>query len=383
MPAIQEKLAATGVVSRLRSTLATGNYYDVEFSVGRQFGAPKFLRAHKLLLSISSDVFVRMFYGNLPDKCESPIDVPEIPPDVFLNMLSFVYTDAVQSLTVDNVIPTMHCAEKYNIPPLFDLCSEFIIRQLNVDNCLTVLQSVIHLDAGVVVEKCREILDTHSLPVLQPPQFPEMDNGTKLRMMVARNTLSAARHLIHAAAAPPENRADATETARVDATSIAKEAKEKAGASSAAEGDDEENRQLMAEAEAAAVAQRKASSDGRRERRRLQRRENRPEVRRQERQRKAARAHDTEEERQQRRTEHEERTQREQAESYARCVQEHYSRLKRQKADEIAAAEMELDASSQFNLNFNCHRKDYSGSALPLRSSTLCLQIYSGIRLVQ
>ncbi|XP_055357390.1 kelch-like protein 38, partial [Paramacrobiotus metropolitanus] len=102
----------------------------------------------------------------------------------------FVYTDTVTSLTVDNVAQTMYCTEKYNIPALFDLCSEFIIGQLTVDNCLTVLQSVQHLNADNVVEKCLEMVDTNSATVLQSQQFREI---------YSNDTLFADEHLIYAA----------------------------------------------------------------------------------------------------------------------------------------------------------------------------------------
>ncbi|XP_055330153.1 BTB/POZ domain-containing protein 6-like [Paramacrobiotus metropolitanus] len=197
MSTSQEPVAATGIISRLKRALASGDHHDVEFSVGRQFGEAKTLQAHKWLLSISSDVFNRQFYGSLPEKCDFPIDVPDILPDAFLNMLSFLYTDTVENLNVDNVAPTMYCADKYNIQPLLDLCSEFIIGQLTVDNCLTVLQSVRHLNA--VVEKCLEMVDTNSDTVLQSQHFLEIDSSETLCMVVSRNTLSADEHLIYAA----------------------------------------------------------------------------------------------------------------------------------------------------------------------------------------
>ncbi|XP_055330157.1 BTB/POZ domain-containing protein 6-like isoform X2 [Paramacrobiotus metropolitanus] len=199
MAASQEPVAAPGIASRLKRTLASGNHHDVEFAVGRQFGEAKKLQAHKLLLSISSDIFDRMFYGSLSEKCDAPINVPDILPDAFLNMLSFVYTDTVKSLTINNVVQTMFCAEKYNMQPLFDLCSEFIIGQLNVDNCLTVLQSVKQLGADAVVEKCLEMVDTNSDTVLQSQQFLEIDNSNTLQLIMARDTLSAAENLIYAA----------------------------------------------------------------------------------------------------------------------------------------------------------------------------------------
>ncbi|XP_055355081.1 BTB/POZ domain-containing protein 1-like [Paramacrobiotus metropolitanus] len=63
--------------------LKSGDLSDVQFSVGRDFGPPKNFSAHKFVLSSASDVFYTMFNGSLPEKCDVPIVLPDIPPEGF------------------------------------------------------------------------------------------------------------------------------------------------------------------------------------------------------------------------------------------------------------------------------------------------------------
>ncbi|XP_055348243.1 BTB/POZ domain-containing protein 3-like [Paramacrobiotus metropolitanus] len=121
----------------VKQAFLTGKLSDVSFAVGRDFGTVKIFPAHKFVLCIRSAVFHTMFYGSLPEKCEGAINIADIHPDAFANMLSFLYTDAVDSLSTDNVIETMVCADKYDVPQLVQICSDFLDRQLNSGNCLT------------------------------------------------------------------------------------------------------------------------------------------------------------------------------------------------------------------------------------------------------
>ncbi|XP_055350803.1 BTB/POZ domain-containing protein 6-like [Paramacrobiotus metropolitanus] len=72
----------------MKEMLARGESSDVQFAIGRSYGAAQVFPAHKLIMSARSNVFHQMFYGALPEKCTAPIDIPDILPDAFANMLS-------------------------------------------------------------------------------------------------------------------------------------------------------------------------------------------------------------------------------------------------------------------------------------------------------
>ncbi|XP_055353042.1 BTB/POZ domain-containing protein 6-B-like [Paramacrobiotus metropolitanus] len=117
---------------------------DVRFAVGHQFGTVKMFAAHKYILSICSTVFDTMFNGSLPESCEDAIEIPDLPPEAFANMLSYIYTDSVENLNLDNAIPTMNCADKYDLPQLVKKCLAFVTKRITFDKVLTLAEQMGH-----------------------------------------------------------------------------------------------------------------------------------------------------------------------------------------------------------------------------------------------
>ncbi|XP_055343602.1 BTB/POZ domain-containing protein 6-like [Paramacrobiotus metropolitanus] len=115
----------------MRHVLASADLSDVQFAVGQDYGASKTFLAHRLILSSRSDVFDTMFYGSVPENCADPIDIPDIHPEAFANMLSYIYTDAVKNFTWENVFHIMSCADKYDLPLLVASCANFIQKKLD------------------------------------------------------------------------------------------------------------------------------------------------------------------------------------------------------------------------------------------------------------
>ncbi|XP_055352956.1 BTB/POZ domain-containing protein 6-like [Paramacrobiotus metropolitanus] len=157
-------------------------------TVGRQFGAVKIFAAHKNILSLSSSVFATMFYGSMPQNCQVPIDIPDFIPDAFANLLSYLYTDKVDNLNADNVFHTMNCADKYDVPSLVKICSDFVTHRLDADNCLRTLEEALHWHADKIVEKCWALVDSKAEEIMQSAQFTAISLDT-LQKILQRNTL--------------------------------------------------------------------------------------------------------------------------------------------------------------------------------------------------
>ncbi|XP_055329993.1 BTB/POZ domain-containing protein 3-like [Paramacrobiotus metropolitanus] len=94
----------------MKRTLTSGDLSDVRFFAGRDFGSAQNFSAHRFVLSSRNDVFRTMFYGSLPENCDKPVDIPDVHPDAFANMLSFVYAD-----TVDGSVLTMYCIHHHEL----------------------------------------------------------------------------------------------------------------------------------------------------------------------------------------------------------------------------------------------------------------------------
>ncbi|XP_055344740.1 BTB/POZ domain-containing protein 1-like [Paramacrobiotus metropolitanus] len=165
---------------------------DVQFAIGRHYGVEKVFPAHRLIMGLRSPVFHTMFYGSLPDSGTAPISIPDIIPDVFANMLSYIYTDTVQTFTKDNVFLTLSCADRYDLPSLVVLCTEYIMNKLNVNNCLDILDdAVLYASAAPsILEKCLSLIDESATTIWKSDQFRAIGQEA-LCTILQRDTLTA------------------------------------------------------------------------------------------------------------------------------------------------------------------------------------------------
>ncbi|XP_055344765.1 BTB/POZ domain-containing protein 3-like [Paramacrobiotus metropolitanus] len=169
---------------------------DVRFRVGHDYGAVKIFPAHRAIMG-RSPVFHTMFYGSLPEKRKAPINIPDVLPEAFSNMLSYIYTDALENLTKENVFPTLGCADKYDLPLLVSMCTDFVLKDLNINNCLDILDDAIHYDtvAPSILEKCLSLIDESPKIIWELEQFSAIGHEA-LRIILQRDTLTANEDII-------------------------------------------------------------------------------------------------------------------------------------------------------------------------------------------
>ncbi|XP_055356854.1 BTB/POZ domain-containing protein 3-like [Paramacrobiotus metropolitanus] len=192
--------AIDGVIGRMKRALSLAELSDVQFAVGRDHGQEKIFHAHNIFLSLSSDVFHAMFFGNLADNNQDIIQIPEIPSAAFANMLSYIYENAVDDLNWQNVFPTLYCADMYDLPWLAEICCVYIQVELNTKNCLIALENINvwgpNFDS--IVEACLDLIDASDGAVFQSEYFTGLSHGT-LQMVVQRPTLAAPEYIIYTA----------------------------------------------------------------------------------------------------------------------------------------------------------------------------------------
>ncbi|XP_038077338.1 BTB/POZ domain-containing protein 17-like, partial [Patiria miniata] len=87
--------------------------------------------AHKLILVRSSEVFERMFSSEWTDPNKMEVELVEEPEccDVFEAFLKFLYSCHIV-LTVENTLPILMLADKYNVSDLRKVCINFATRSI-------------------------------------------------------------------------------------------------------------------------------------------------------------------------------------------------------------------------------------------------------------
>lgn len=177
-----------GSVLATRMEHLVNNEYlsDVSFAVGK---AGEVVVAHKLILTVASEVLHAQFNGNFAEsKAEKPIPLPDIEPPVFLEILRYMYCDEV-NLSADNVVDVYYGAEKYLLKGLVRVCLEFLEDNIDETNVLKIFNENRQHEFAKVNELCLEMILDDPLLFFEQPAFRNIQQRT-LELIIQSPTIN-------------------------------------------------------------------------------------------------------------------------------------------------------------------------------------------------
>jgi len=111
---------------------------DVTFIVQ---GEP--IKAHKIILSVRSKYFQRMFASDVEENVKDEVKVPDVEPEVFKGLLRFLYSGLAPENVSDKALDLLLVADKYGVDGLKEICEEKAsIHRDNVVDALLVADSI-------------------------------------------------------------------------------------------------------------------------------------------------------------------------------------------------------------------------------------------------
>ena len=110
-------------------------FSDVTINIqGRHFPA------HKNILATRSEVFAAMFEHLTNENLTNQITIEDIEPEVFHQLLRFMYTKRLTSETMDTMAAALLiAADKYMIGELKSECQNHLLRNMSAFNCVELI----------------------------------------------------------------------------------------------------------------------------------------------------------------------------------------------------------------------------------------------------
>ncbi|XP_044737376.1 BTB/POZ domain-containing protein 2-like [Chrysoperla carnea] len=142
--------------------------------------------AHKLILSVGSDVFKTMFFGSLPTQTDE-IEILDVEPDGFKALLKYLYSQEVQ-INPEIVMSTLYAAKKYNVAELELFCVDFLEKSLTANNAFLLLNQARFYDELELAESCLKVIEKNTREALDSDCFIDIDLGTLIAVL-ERKTL--------------------------------------------------------------------------------------------------------------------------------------------------------------------------------------------------
>jgi speckle-type POZ protein len=110
-------------------------FSDVNFKIGgREFPA------HKNILAARSQYFAAMFEHPTKEQSTNQVNIEDIEPDVFEELLRFIYTGRVPSEKLETMAAALFItADKYLLEELKLKCENYLLHHMSPDNCVVLL----------------------------------------------------------------------------------------------------------------------------------------------------------------------------------------------------------------------------------------------------
>uniref|UniRef100_A0A8D3AS68 Kelch like family member 23 n=1 Tax=Scophthalmus maximus TaxID=52904 RepID=A0A8D3AS68_SCOMX len=178
----------TQLLDALRHFYVSGLFTDISLQCGE---SGRVFHCHKALLSARSSYFKVMFTADMRERSNSSITLAGVDCEVLGALVNYVYTAQVR-ITESNVQSLLEAADLLQFISVKQACEEFLVRLLDVDNCLGMHAfAQLHLCPGLEREARRMSLSRFSEVMLQD-EFLELDRE-RMRLVLAAQSLTVQR----------------------------------------------------------------------------------------------------------------------------------------------------------------------------------------------
>ncbi|XP_055769706.1 kelch-like protein 23 [Salvelinus fontinalis] len=174
----------TEVLEALREYYTEGLFTDIalQCSTGEVF------HCHKVALCSRSSYFRAMFTADMKERSHSVVRLPGVDVEVLTTLMDYVYTSKA-SITQWNVESLLEAADLLQFGAVKTACENFLVRLLDVDNCLGML-SFAQLHVCLSLEKeARRVLLCRFHEVVREEEFQEL-GVEKVRSLLQEENLA-------------------------------------------------------------------------------------------------------------------------------------------------------------------------------------------------
>ncbi|XP_076050801.1 BTB/POZ domain-containing protein 6-like isoform X2 [Oratosquilla oratoria] len=113
------------------------------------------IKAHRLVLSMNSPVFLAMLKGPAADK----LDLSEDPRQSFQKLLDHMYLERMDLESVEEALGMYALAYKYKMVSAIKYCVQYIVSNMKEETMPAVLETSLLYKDAALKKKCKEILD--------------------------------------------------------------------------------------------------------------------------------------------------------------------------------------------------------------------------------
>ena len=161
-----EEEAVLSLSGDLQPMVNNPQFSDVTFVVeGRS------LHAHQFILFARSEDFRRMFTSGYRESTDSMIHIHDVRYDVFLCVLSFLYTGKPREDIEELAEEVLGASNLYSIDPLKRICVDLMKRSICIENVASILRAADTYQVTLLRQQCIQFMVEHFGEVVRSEGF--------------------------------------------------------------------------------------------------------------------------------------------------------------------------------------------------------------------
>ena len=147
-------------------------YSSKDFSDVKIVCGEEVFDCHQVVLAARSPVFRAMFQSNMKEAQSRKVEVLDVVPEVFSELLSFIYTGMIPKLEMF-AEELLAAANKYQLDQLKEICVNHLCSIIDVKNCLHYLVIGDIYQAEQLKVSSLQYLDRHKARIFKSKDWKE------------------------------------------------------------------------------------------------------------------------------------------------------------------------------------------------------------------
>ncbi|KAK3699556.1 hypothetical protein QZH41_003934 [Actinostola sp. cb2023] len=172
-----DTLHAGSVLSRLQELRTRKELCDVTLVVeGRE------IVVHRAVLAATSRYFNALFTSPMSEKSMKIVEIKEVDPEALEVLINFAYTSRL-TITDTNVQNLFIASDRLEFKSAKDACIDFIMRQIEISNCLRILALAERHGLKVLKAAANNCITNNFIEVVETEDFKNLNSSQVLELL--------------------------------------------------------------------------------------------------------------------------------------------------------------------------------------------------------
>ncbi|XP_066445590.1 kelch-like protein 24 [Eleutherodactylus coqui] len=158
--------------------------------------ADKRFLCHKVVLSSISPYFRALFVCPMKESASGEVSLLDIPSSVVQVILHFIYTGEV-TFSIDNVVELFTVSSRLQIEPLQDLCSRFLVKNTDCENCLWIYRLALSHNYQSLLDVTMHYISQHVTTLSEKEAFSDLELSELTRILSSDQLMVSSEFTIY------------------------------------------------------------------------------------------------------------------------------------------------------------------------------------------